>query len=133
MPEVINDDIEKLLGSYDAAVKEIALRARDLISKLVPKAEEKVYSGWRVISFSLDGAMTGQFCSIGPGRKYVNLYFMQGTSLDDPKGLLEGTGKNMRHVKIREAGELKNAALKGLIKTAARFQQEKLQQTKLKQ
>jgi len=133
MPEVSNTDVEQLLGSYDAEVKEIALRARDLISKLVPKAEEKVYSGWRTIGFSLNGAMTGQFCSIGPGRKYVNLYFMQGTLLDDPKGLLEGTGKNMRHVKIREAGELKNAALKELIKTAARHQREKLQQIKSKQ
>ncbi|MEP7338501.1 MAG: DUF1801 domain-containing protein [Acidobacteriota bacterium] len=133
MPEVGNTDVEQLLGGYDDGVKEIALRTRELISKLVPKADEKVYFGWRNIGFSLDGAMSGQFCSIGPGRKYVNLYFMQGTSLDDPKELLEGTGKNMRHVKIREAGELKNAALKELIKTAARFQREKLQQTKLKQ
>jgi hypothetical protein len=133
IPKVSNDNVDQLLGSYDAVVKEIALQARDLILKLMPKTEEKVYFGWRIISFSLNAEMSGQFCSIGPGKKYVNLYFMQGTSLDDPKGLLEGTGKNMRHVKIREASGLKNAALKTLIKTAARHQQEKLQQTKSKQ
>jgi len=132
MPEAIHDDVDQLLGGYDAGVREIALRARDLIAKLVPKAEEKVYFGWRIISFSLDGKMSGQFCSVSPGRNYVNLYFMQGASLDDPKGLLEGTGKNMRHVKLREVSGLKNAALKELIQTAARFQQEKLQQTKSK-
>ena len=130
MPAAINEDVGKLLGSYDASVKEIALRARDLITRLVPKSEEKVYFGWRIISFSLDGKMSGQFLSIGPGRNYVNLYFMLGTSLDDPKGLLEGTGKNMRHVKLREVADLKNAALKELIKTAAESQREKLRQTK---
>ena len=132
MPEAIsqavNNDVDQLLGSYDAVIKEIALHARELISKLIPKAEEKIYLGWRIISFSLNGGMSGQFCSIGPGQKYVNLYFMQGTSLEDPKGLLEGTGKNMRHVKIREVSGLKNAALKELIKTAAKHQREKLQQ-----
>jgi hypothetical protein len=132
MPAAINEDVDQLLGSYDAGVKAIALRARDLITKLVPKSEEKVYFGWRIISFSLDGKMSGQFCSISPGRDYVNLYFMQGTSLDDPKRLLEGTGKNMRHVKLREVADLKNAALEELIKTAVGLQQEKLQQTKPK-
>lgn len=133
IPKVSDDDVDQLLGSYDALIKEIALQARDLISKLIPKAEEKVYFGWRIIGFSLNGEMAGQFCSIGPGKKYVNLYFMQGTSLDDPKGLLEGTGKNMRHVKIREVSGLKNTALKELIKTAARHQREKLQHEKSKQ
>lgn len=134
MPEMVsqstNNDVDQLLGSYDAGVKEIALRARGLIFKLVPKAEEKVYFGWRTISFSVNAEMSGQFCSIGPVRKYVNLYFMQGTSLEDPKGLLEGTGKNMRHVKLKGVGDLKNAALNQLIKTAAKQQQEKLQQKK---
>ncbi len=133
IPRATNNDVDQLLGSYDAAIKEIALQARDLICKLIPKAEEKVYFGWRIIGFSLNAEMSGQFCSIGPGKKYVNLYFMQGTSLDDPKGLLEGTGKNMRHVKITEAGDLKTAAVKALIKTAAKHQREKLQQTKPKQ
>jgi hypothetical protein len=32
---------------------------------------------------------------------HVNVGFFQGTELPDPHGLLEGTGKFMRHVKIR--------------------------------
>ena len=128
MPKTaFDEEVDRLLGQYEAGVKEIALLTRDLISRLIPKAEEKVYFGWRIIRFSLNGEMSGQFIAIGPGRSYVNLYFMNGTSLDDPKGLLEGTGKNMRHVKITEIRQLNNAALKTLIKTAAQFQKEKLQ------
>lgn len=126
--EAVDEEVDRLLNNYDAGIKEIALLTRDLISKLVPKAKEKVYFGWRIIRFSIDGEMSGQFIAIGPGRKYVNLYFMNGTSLDDPKGLLEGTGKNMRHVKLKEPKQLNQAALKTLIKTAAQFQKEKLQQ-----
>jgi hypothetical protein len=32
---------------------------------------------------------------------HVNVGFFLGASLDDPAGLLEGTGKRMRHVKLR--------------------------------
>ena len=38
-----------------------------------------------------------------PQKDRVNLGFYQGASLPDPKGLLEGTGKSLRHVKVRNA------------------------------
>ena len=34
-----------------------------------------------------------------PSGAYVNVGFFHGAALDDPAGLLEGTGKRMRHVK----------------------------------
>lgn len=47
---------------------------------------------------------------------------MQGAHLPDPAGLLEGTGKNMRHVKIRSAEQFaeRRAALRALIEAAAK-------------
>ena len=38
--------------------------------------------------------------------------------LADPAGLLEGTGKNMRHVKLRPGSEIDRQALAGLIQAA---------------
>jgi hypothetical protein len=119
----MSDDLDLMLGHYDAGIRELALQACDVIAKAVPKAEQKVYAGWRSIGFSLDGSMATQFCAVGPQQKYVNIYLMRGTELDDPKALLEGTGKKMRHVKIKEAKDLKNAALKALIKEAAKLAQ----------
>ena len=49
---------------------------------------------------------------------HVNVGFFQGTELPDPNGLLEGTGKFMRHVKLRPAVVVNEAALKKLIKEA---------------
>lgn len=122
MPE----DFDLLLNKYDDAIRTLATEARALIVKLIPKAEEKIYFGWKVIRYSLDGTMAGQFIAIGPQKKYVNLYFMNGTELEDPKTLLTGEGKKMRHVSITEAKQLKSAALKALIKASAKLQQEKL-------
>ena len=49
---------------------------------------------------------------------HVNVGFFRGAELSDPKGLLEGTGKFMRHVKIRPEAEVDAAALTSLIETA---------------
>jgi hypothetical protein len=50
----------------------------------------------------------------------VNVGFFVGASLDDPAGLLQGTGKRMRHVKLRWAQAVNEAALGALIEAAYR-------------
>lgn len=49
---------------------------------------------------------------------HVNVGFFQGASLPDPVGILEGTGKLMRHVKLRTGVPVKTAALCKLIEAA---------------
>lgn len=53
----------------------------------------------------------------------VNLQFFQGASLPDPTGLLEGTGVGMRHVKVRSVKDLKDPAVKALVRHAWRLDQ----------
>ena len=49
---------------------------------------------------------------------HVNVGFFRGAELSDPNGLLEGTGRFMRHVKLRPEGDVDAAALTKLIETA---------------
>jgi hypothetical protein len=49
---------------------------------------------------------------------HVNVGFFQGASLPDPDRLLEGTGKRMRHVKLRPGAAVNSAALDRLIEHA---------------
>jgi hypothetical protein len=49
---------------------------------------------------------------------HVNVGFFRGAELADPTGLLEGTGKFMRHVKLSPEREVDTAALTTLIETA---------------
>lgn len=49
---------------------------------------------------------------------HVNVGFFQGAGLHDPARLLQGTGKRMRHVKLRAGEEANAAALSRLIEAA---------------
>jgi hypothetical protein len=49
---------------------------------------------------------------------HVNVGFFHGAALPDPAGLLEGTGRFMRHVKIRPSSTVDEAALQQLIRAA---------------
>jgi hypothetical protein len=60
------------------------------------------------------------FAYVGIFRTHVNVGFFQGASLRDPKGLLEGTGRFMRHVKLTPKSPVNAAALDALIATAYR-------------
>jgi hypothetical protein len=49
---------------------------------------------------------------------HVNVGFFLGAEIADPEGLLEGTGKFMRHVKLRPERDVNTKALTKLIETA---------------
>jgi hypothetical protein len=51
-------------------------------------------------------------------KSHVNVGFFQGAMLEDSAGLLEGSGKRMRHVKLKPGPELDTAALRDLIDAA---------------
>ena len=58
------------------------------------------------------------FAYVHAFRAHVNVGFFRGAELPDPRGLLEGTGRMMRHVKLRPAEDIDATALTGLIRTA---------------
>jgi hypothetical protein len=58
------------------------------------------------------------FAYVNVFTAHVNVGFFRGAELADPKGLLEGTGRFMRHVKLRPATDVDANALKELIHVA---------------
>jgi hypothetical protein len=70
-----------------------------------------------------DGHPTACVGDVGFGEvntftAHVNVGLFRGAEIKDPNGLLEGTGKFMRHVKLRPSVEIDTNALKTLIQTA---------------
>jgi len=70
----------------------------------------------------------GNGCWIGTNRPvayvysatgYVQFGFFNGSSLKDPKGLLEGKGHYVRHIKVRDASEIDERAFAALLKQAS--------------
>ena len=68
------------------------------------------------------------FAYVGLFKSHVNVGFFQGATLDDPEGLLQGSGKYMRHVKLRVAQDGDAAALHQLIDAAYHDMRRRLQQ-----
>lgn len=58
------------------------------------------------------------FCYVNAFTSHINVGFFLGAELDDPTGLLIGTGKFMRHAKIEPDAEIDTAALTDLIAAA---------------
>src|SRR5690606_39462228 len=58
------------------------------------------------------------FAYVDAFTAHVNVGFFRGSELDDPKGLLQGDGRFMRHVKLRPGGPVDDEALRSLIRTA---------------
>jgi hypothetical protein len=50
---------------------------------------------------------------------YVQFGFFRGASLKDPKGLLEGKGKYVRHTKVRHRSKIDERAFAALLRQAA--------------
>ncbi|MGH9776306.1 MAG: DUF1801 domain-containing protein [Candidatus Acidiferrales bacterium] len=92
----------------------VANELRRLVKKTVPGSRETV-NPWGIPTFDFHGPI----CLLMVGKNHVTFGFTRGTSLSDPAGLLEGTGKNLRHVKLREARQVRDANLRRLIREAA--------------
>jgi hypothetical protein len=55
------------------------------------------------------------FAYVDVFKSHTNIGFFYGAHLDDPTAVLEGTGKNMRHVKLKPGREPDSVALRNLI------------------
>ena len=58
------------------------------------------------------------FAYVNAFTAHVNVGFFRGVDLADPSHLLEGTGRFMRHVKLRPGQAVDETALRGLIEAA---------------
>jgi hypothetical protein len=104
------------LRGKDAKLSAVARSLGKAVKKAVPKVKEGI-NAWRQPTFESNGP----FCVYMVSKNHITFLFIRGASLPDPEGLLEGTGKNLRHVKIRSEEDLSRKGFKELLKAAARL------------
>jgi hypothetical protein len=110
--------IEEQLESHTPVVREIALRARALVLSIYPEAIEQIDPADHLIAYGHGMTMKELLWYIAPFKAHVNLGFIRGRELheqNDPAGLLEGTGRNLRHVKLRSLADVDRPALRDLL------------------
>jgi hypothetical protein len=104
------------LAERHPAMLELALWVRDVVVAAEPDLAERVYRGWDGIGFRHPDA--GYVCAIFPQPDHVRLLFEHGVRLNDPDGLLEGSGTQTRHVSIRAVDDEAVPALAALVRDA---------------
>src|SRR5580704_8619206 len=92
------DGYVRKAGELESVTKAV----RALVKKTVKRSEEYV-NPWKIPSFDSHGPL----CCFMVGKEHVTFAFIRGAALPDPEKLLEGTGKGMRHVKLRSVADVK--------------------------
>jgi hypothetical protein len=114
--------VEAWLGSRPAELGALARSWYTQLRQCGPDVRELLHDGCPVACVG-DAA----FAHVNVFTAHVNLGFFMGAYLDDPAGLLEGSGKRMRHVKLLPGVPPDTVALTHLIEDAYADMRRRLQ------
>jgi len=122
-PSAVKRDpaVDAWLREHAGALGTIALHWFTVMRNCGEDVRELLHDGHPTICVG-DAA----FGYVNAFTSHVNVGFFRGAELADPCGLLEGTGKLMRHVKLRPDTEIDFSALTELIVAAYRDMQGRL-------
>lgn len=114
-PSAVKKDpaIEQWMQRHSGTLGEIARRWFEIMRASGSDVRELLHDGHPT-------ACVGEaaFCYVNAFTAHVNVGFFLGACLPDPHGLLQGTGRFMRHVKLRPGEEVNISALEKLIEMA---------------
>lgn len=110
-------ELAEFLAKFEPAVAVIARAALARLRKRLPGATEIVYDNYNALAVGFgpgDRASEAIF-SIAVYPRWVSLFFLQGAGLKDPAKLLKGTGSRVRHIVLKEAGDIGSKGIEALI------------------
>ena len=109
------DEFEQPLAPHSPVVAETARALRRVLATASPDAVEQVDFGNKLLAVGKSMQMRDLTFAIIPHSAHVNLQLPDGVDLPDPDGLIEGTGKRIRHVKVRSVEAASSPALRAII------------------
>ena len=119
MKNATPDAIAGYLKSQPDGIREICEALYEIARSEMPGAYEFTYHN--AINFSFSEKVTERICCVWAQKGYVNFLFFFAVGLPDPEGLFEiGTGKRIRHIKVRSIEEARRPALRAIAKAAWR-------------
>lgn len=116
MTEDVEGDIARLTAEHRPEIKAIEEALRTAIKAELPEVMERVDFGNKLIAYGRSMKMRDLMFAIIAHREHVNLQLADGVDLPDPGGLVEGTGKRIRHVKVRSVEAARSGAVRDLIR-----------------
>lgn len=112
----LNAPIAGYLGKLKGEHRAIADKLVGLVRSAVPQAEEGLK--WGMPVFSLDGEMFAYFRSQKNDVRF-GLAYVKGVDLDDPEGVLGGTGQDGKHVKYASVKDIDGPRVASWLRSVA--------------
>jgi len=112
--------IDAFIAQYTPEIATQLRRARADLRKLIPKGYELVYDSHNALIFAFGSTARASelVISIAGYPNWVTLFFARGKALEDPQGLLEGTGVAIRSIRLTPFSVLKSRPVRDLIRQA---------------
>src|SRR5262249_25304966 len=108
------------LQRFDPEIRELALEARELgLGVLSPAPEGLLDVYVLAMNYGFWERMKDQAVYIGVYTKHINIGFYWGARMDDPQRVLEGSGKQLRHIRIKSLADLGAPFLRDYLHRAA--------------
>jgi hypothetical protein len=115
-----NRDYLKFLAVYGPEITALALAVRKLVLEEAAGAAELIYDAYNAVAsgYSFTGRPSDACIHIAVYAKWVNLGFNRGVDLSDPQGILQGAGRQVRHIRIASEADLDRAFVRRFVKAA---------------
>jgi hypothetical protein len=112
--------LRAFIEKFGPADQRLIRAVRSAVRKRLPTANELVWDNYNffVIGYSATERPTDSILSIAARANGVGLCFIYGASLPDPKGLLLGSGRQTRFIRLESAARLADPDVEALIKAA---------------
>jgi len=119
-PHPPSRDLLRFLKPYDRAIRELALGVRAVVLDEIRPGCENIYDAYNAVALSYGPTdrLKDGICHVAVYAKHVNLGFNRGASLDDPYGMLKGSGKAIRHITIRTESDLNRPEIRDYLRRA---------------
>jgi len=112
-------ELRAFLAPHPPAVRTLAQQLRKVVLAVVPDAIEQIDQPAHLLGYGFAPTYRHTVCVIMPLKAGVNLGFPSGTDLPDPQGLLIGTGKRARHVKLTQPEQISAPVVHDLLMAAS--------------
>ena len=116
-------ELLKFLYRHDSAIQSLALGLRQVIHEEMSPCHEYIFemrSKVVLLYSSTERVIADGICNIGVFRRRVTLSFVRGTDLEDRTGVLQGSGKAMRHITLTKLSDLDRPEIRCYLRKARR-------------
>jgi hypothetical protein len=114
-------ELLEFLYPYDPAIQSLGLGLRKVVLEEMAPCHEYIFtmrSKVVLLYGPTERVIKDGICLVAVFTRHVNLGFMHGADLEDASGVLQGSGKAMRHISLKKLSELDRPEIRAFLRQA---------------